>query len=94
MPDTPDKRPEQQDLINVVTESWDIQMTGSIVLFSNFALQWTPKKWDEVTVESLSFLEIIWPLPALIVFGTGSKYSGTYIRLLACSIARYSLTIH
>lgn len=41
-----------------------IQFHGSMIAFPNFAVLWAPQRWEDITVESLSLLEIVKPKPS------------------------------
>lgn len=44
---------------------------GSIIATPTMVYLWKPTRWEEVTAESLAFLQFLWPVPDVILFGCG-----------------------
>ena len=51
----------------------DVQVEGSIICFGDIWLSWSPSTMLEVTIESLRLLDLVKPLPELLVLGCGSS---------------------
>lgn len=52
-----------------------IILHSSVIMYQNVVFCWSPKTFDDVTVESLSFLRTLTPRPEMILLGTGSEIS-------------------
>ncbi|CAD7695875.1 unnamed protein product [Ostreobium quekettii] len=50
-----------------------IQIVGGVLAFQDLWLQWRPETPDKVTPESLALLQLVRPLPELLVFGMGPE---------------------
>lgn len=46
---------------------------GSILAFPNFCVLWKPKRWEDITPETLYLLELIKPKIDLLLLGSGNE---------------------
>ncbi|GAX83231.1 hypothetical protein CEUSTIGMA_g10657.t1 [Chlamydomonas eustigma] len=51
----------------------NVQVPGSVLASADLYLMWRPRTMSEVTPDSLSFLDIIKPVPEVLVLGCGMK---------------------
>jgi uncharacterized protein len=51
----------------------NVQVPGSVIAQEDLFLLWRPRRWEQVTVESLAFLDLITPAPQVVVFGCGAS---------------------
>ena len=51
----------------------DVQVEGSIVCVGDVWLRWSPTSWSDVTMESLAILDIVLPIPDILVLGCGKS---------------------
>jgi uncharacterized protein len=49
------------------------ELNGSVLLLPRSFLMWSPKSYEELTVESLSILSLLVPKIEILVIGSGSK---------------------
>lgn len=52
-----------------------MSLYSSAIILPDMVFAWTPDKWSEVTPESLSILNFIYPAPDLLIFGCGTQAS-------------------
>ncbi|GAB2293422.1 hypothetical protein Dimus_027622 [Dionaea muscipula] len=50
-----------------------VKYEGSVLCVGNLLLSWSPKKFSEVTLDSLSIFQILRPVPEILILGCG-KY--------------------
>mmetsp|Transcript_7311 Transcript_7311/g.14418 ORF Transcript_7311/g.14418 Transcript_7311/m.14418 type:complete len:203 (-) Transcript_7311:96-704(-) len=49
----------------------NVQVPGSVLAFQDIYMMWRPRRIEEVTKESLIFLELVKPLPEILLLGYG-----------------------
>ncbi|PIN06815.1 hypothetical protein CDL12_20632 [Handroanthus impetiginosus] len=50
-----------------------VKYEGSLLCVGNLLMSWTPKKFAEITSESLSIFKTVRPIPEILIIGCGSK---------------------
>eukprot|EP00262_Sarcandra_glabra_P008002 TRINITY_DN21170_c0_g1_i1.p1 TRINITY_DN21170_c0_g1~~TRINITY_DN21170_c0_g1_i1.p1 ORF type:complete len:171 (-),score=26.65 TRINITY_DN21170_c0_g1_i1:180-692(-) len=50
-----------------------VQYEGSLLCVENLLLSWSPKRFSEVTVESLSIFRLLRPAPEILILGCGGQ---------------------
>ncbi|KAG8363496.1 hypothetical protein BUALT_Bualt19G0028400 [Buddleja alternifolia] len=50
-----------------------VKYEGSLLCVGNLLMSWTPKKFSEITAESLSIFKTVRPIPEILIIGCG-KY--------------------
>lgn len=50
---------------------WVVQVPGSVIAQRDMYMMWRPRTMEEVTPESMAFLELIKPKPEVVVIGCG-----------------------
>ncbi|KAK7386206.1 hypothetical protein VNO78_26250 [Psophocarpus tetragonolobus] len=48
-----------------------IEYEGSLLCVGNFLMSWKPKKFSEVTADSLSLFQVVRPIPEILILGCG-----------------------
>lgn len=48
-----------------------VKYEGSLICVGNLLMSWSPKKFSEVTPESLSVFQILRPIPEILIIGCG-----------------------
>ncbi|KAJ8450677.1 hypothetical protein Cgig2_021149 [Carnegiea gigantea] len=48
-----------------------VKYEGSLICVGNLLMSWSPKKFSEVTPESLSIFQILRPIPEILIIGCG-----------------------
>lgn len=49
----------------------DVQVTGSVICIGDLWLHWDPKRFEDITLDSLVLLDVVLPIPELLVLGCG-----------------------
>ncbi|KAH7659160.1 NADH dehydrogenase [ubiquinone] 1 alpha subcomplex assembly factor 3 protein [Dioscorea alata] len=48
-----------------------VKYEGSLLIIDNKLMSWSPKRFSEITVESLSIFQIVRPVPEILILGCG-----------------------
>ncbi|PON56727.1 hypothetical protein PanWU01x14_179450 [Parasponia andersonii] len=48
-----------------------VDYEGSLLCVGNFLMSWAPKKYSEITPDSLSIFKIVRPIPEILILGCG-----------------------
>ncbi|XP_073155814.1 uncharacterized protein [Henckelia pumila] len=48
-----------------------VKYEGSLICMGNFVMSWTPKKFSDITAESLSIFQTVQPTPDILILGCG-----------------------
>ncbi|KAF7825685.1 NADH dehydrogenase [ubiquinone] 1 alpha subcomplex assembly factor 3 [Senna tora] len=48
-----------------------VEYEGSLICVGNLLLSWKPKKFSEITADSLSLFQIVRPIPEILILGCG-----------------------
>ncbi|KAL9429830.1 hypothetical protein AB3S75_025259 [Citrus x aurantiifolia] len=48
-----------------------VQYEGSLLCIGNLLMSWTPKKFSEITPNSLSIFQLVRPIPEILILGCG-----------------------
>ncbi|XP_061338870.1 uncharacterized protein LOC133285635 [Gastrolobium bilobum] len=48
-----------------------VEYEGSLLCVGNLLLSWKPKKFSEISADSLSFFQIVRPIPEILILGCG-----------------------
>ncbi|KAF8379117.1 hypothetical protein HHK36_028546 [Tetracentron sinense] len=46
---------------------------GSLLCVGNLLLSWSPKKFSEITADSLSIFQLVRPIPEILIIGCGKQ---------------------
>lgn len=49
----------------------EAQVEGSIIAFGDLWLRWKPKEYADITIESLALVDVVKPIPEILVLGCG-----------------------
>ncbi|XP_031745505.1 NADH dehydrogenase [ubiquinone] 1 alpha subcomplex assembly factor 3-like [Cucumis sativus] len=70
-----DNVPEDQLRFQRYTETGftvnGVDYEGSLLCVGNLLMSWTPKKFSEITSDSLSIFQIVRPIPEILILGCG-----------------------
>ncbi len=63
----------------------DVQVEGSIICFGDIWLSWSAQSLKDITLDSLKILDLVKPVPELLVIGCGTtigKLPATFVQQL------------
>lgn len=49
----------------------DVQVEGSVICVGDVWFHWKPERYEDITVDSLALLDVVLPIPELLVLGCG-----------------------
>lgn len=67
----------------------DVQVEGSIICVDDLWFQWNPKRYQDIDMDSLALLDIVLPVPELLVLGCGNTIQSVPDELLQSLRERY-----
>lgn len=51
----------------------DVQVEGSVICFGDVWFHWSPKRYEDITIDSLALLDVVVPVPELLILGCGNS---------------------
>ncbi|GAB2228031.1 hypothetical protein Droror1_Dr00009860 [Drosera rotundifolia] len=83
-----DKVPDEQLIFQEYDETGfkvtGVKYEGSLLCVGNLLLSWSPKKFSEITPDSLSLFQILRPVPEILILGCGK-----YIQPVGTELQRF-----